>query len=1383
MTERREALVVGINRYPLLKDEKSRKPKHLEKPATDAEAIAQMLEKYGNFRVRRLPENFFQGEYRVDPNPSPQNLVTVPVLEAAIAELFNPPGFSLPNTALLFFAGHGLRKEQGGVTEGFLATSDANPNKGKWGVSLRWLRDLLQKSGVRQQIVCLDCCYSGELLNFDEADPGNLGIARDRCLIAASREFEVAFEELSGNHGVLTGALLPALNPEQDPDGWVTNYSLVDFIKKQLQTSRQRPLFHNIGGEIILTGKKEKIDRAVLMTGVCPYKGLSAFDFNEEDPKYFYGRTALTDQLLEKVREGNFLAVLGASGSGKSSVVRAGLLHQLKLGQRLGGSDQWVIKIFRPGEHPLESLALSFAKDENFNSYLQIRLTNALNAIRQGAEGLKNLVKTTVKDRRLILVVDQFEEAFTLCQDEHERQQFLECLLGALEITDNQLCLILTMRADFFGKCAEQDYAGLASKIQEHLVTVTPMSRQELEQAITEPAKKVGLELERELVAQMLNDIEGPGSLPLLQYTLTELWQQRRVERLKLVDYTRLGGIKGTLQKRADEIFHSLSVEEQRTAKRIFLELTQLGEGTEDTRRQVLKTGLIHSQQSAALTEGVLKKLADARLVVTSELRMRGEGEETVTVVDVAHEALIRHWSLLRQWVNENREAIRRERKIEETAQEWERHGKQKDLAFLLQGAKLVEAETFLQDYSDLYLLSNLAQEFIQASKAESDRRLLEEEEARKQRELVAEQLIRESKAKQKANRTRNRVALVSLVVLTGLSVFSFLQARNAEQQSLISKIQTSEALLVSNNQLEALIQALQAHKLYKEANWQQDTLKYAITGTLQQIVYKGQEQKNLFGHDSGVTSLVFSPDGKTIASASFDNTIKLWSQDGKLLNTFSGHDNWVRSVVFSPDGKTNDVVTYVAFSPDGKTIASASQDRTIKLWNRDNNQSKTFLNHSEPIWSLVFSPDGKMIASASQDRTVKLWNLESKRVQTFSGHSEDVNSVAFSPDGKTIASASDDKTIKLWSREGQLLTTLSGHSDAVWSVAFSPNGKTIASAGADQVIKLWQNSKDEELIAPASHSGQVDSAVFSPDGKTIASASVDKTIKLWNLEGKVLNTLSGHKNIVWNVAFSPDGKTIASASDDKTIKLWNLEGQELKTISGHSGGVTYIAFSPNGKTIASASRDKTIKLWNLEGQELKTISGHSDVVWKVAFSPDGKTIASASRDKTIKLWNLDGLLLKTFSGHKYSVSHVMFSPDGKTIASASHDKTIKLWNREGQLLKTLFGHRNEVNNVVFSPDGKTIASASDDKTIQLWSLDGSKLKTLFGHKDRVLSISFSPDGKMMVSTGGIEDSKVILWNLDLDDLLVQSCNVLRDYLKYPNNGMSPEDERRRLCD
>jgi WD40 repeat protein len=1274
MTERREALVVGINRYPLLRDTKTSKPQHLEKPATDAEAIAQILENYGDFGVRRLPEIYHQGGKRgVDSNPVPQNLVRVRDLEEAIAQLFNPPSKSIPDTAVLFFAGHGLRKDQGGVSEGFLATSDANPQKGNWGVSLRWLRQLLQESPVRQQIVWLDCCYSGELLNFEQADPGNRGIARDRCLITASREFEVAFEELSGNHGVLTGALLPALNPEQHPDGWVTNYSLVDFIRNQLQHSRQRPLFHNIGGEIILTGKAEQIGHAVLMAGICPYKGLSYFDFNEEDPKYFYGRTQLTDQLLEKVREGNFLAVLGASGSGKSSVVRAGLLHQLKLGQRLGGSDQWVIKIFRPGEEPLKSLAMAFAKDENFNTYVQTRFTNALNSINRGAEGLHSLVQTTARNRRLVLVVDQFEEAFTLCQDETERQRFFECLLGALEIANNQLCVILTMRADFFGKCAEQDYGGLASKIQENLVTVTPMNRQQLEQAITEPAKKVGLEVQRELVAQMLEDVEGPASLPLLQYTLTELWQKREVERLTLAEYTRLGGVKGTLQKRADEVYQSLSEQEKRTAKHIFLELTQLGEGTEDTRRQVSKTELINEQLSATLVEKVLQKLADARLVVTSELRARGEGDETVTVVDVAHEALIRHWSLLRHWVNENREAIRRERKIEDAAEEWERQGKPHDMAFLLQGAKLDEAESFLQDYADLGLLSGLAQEFIRVSQGERERQKQEKE----------EQLKREQEQNAELKRALN-------------------QEQQARTESNLVNQAAKVQYLLKSQPIDGLILAIQSMGLNLE------NLPKKILPSVEEALRQGIEQareKNILSHEGEVTSVAISQDGQLIVSGSQDKTVRLWDAQGNPMSQpLMGHEG---------------AVTSVAISPDGKYIASGSEDKTVRLWNTNGQPiGKPFRRHEDRgtlaklyplewlfdsygLWSILallvwlgvnFSLVSFLAPSLNPVLSfffVLLFNLiilflVVRFVFKLEGG---ITSVAFSPYGKYIISGSQDKTVRLWECNGQggklMGVPLYGHKGNITSIVFSPDGKYIASGSQDKTVRLWKclwkknRQKNEMELKGAklsgtsfkNHTEEVTSVAFTlpPAGKRIGyiiSGSKDKTVRLWDCQPKEHNTFGKKLNLLREVCKENWGFTSVGLSIGVVISLvlwiviaynpqsnwfialfivlvidvlvflgWSLSvltreiliyPRRNDPLRRHENDVTAVTISPDGQTIISGSRDKTVRLWNLQNDSTnQTLVGHSSDVTAVAISPDGQTIISASTDNTVRLWDM----------------------------------------------------------------------------------------------------------------------------------------------------------------
>lgn len=701
----RDALVIGINTYQHLP--------FLRSPAQDAEAIAQQLEQNGNFQVWRLPQfldPFESYERRVAQNSE----VTLAQIEEALVRLFKPEGEHIPDTALFYFSGHGLRKNKG-IQEGYLATSDANPDEEKWGLSLQWLRRLLQASPVRQQVIWLDCCYSGELLNFEEADPGNRGQGGDRCFITASREFEVAYAEAIGQHSVLTEALLQGLDPAQRADGVVTNFTVTAFLEDHFRTANQRPLFANSGSKIILTGCLRDTN-SVVVEGVCPYRALNYFDCNDTDPQFFFGRTALIDVLLEKVRTGNFLAVVGASGSGKSSVIRAGLIHQLRCEHRLSGSGEWSIYLLRPGHHPLQSLANAFL-DTRLSIVEQAEQVQKLTQlISAGATGLGHLVAAT--PYRLILVIDQFEECFTQCRDPIERQQFFECLIGALNLTGNKLCVVIALRADFFGKCLEAEYAGLAKQIEDHLIAVTPLNSEELEQAIVEPAKRVGLDVEYELVTQIITDVDGsPGTLPLLQYTLTELWEHRAVNWLTFAAYTKLGGVRGTLQQRAEELFASLNPSEQEITKYIFLELTQFGEGTEDTRRQVPKRELICDRFSEIEIDAVIQRLLEARLIVTTELVEKSVASHRVEVVDVAHEALIRYWFRLRNWVEENRIALQQKRQIEAAAETWLAKGKPTEAAYLLQGSKLRDALAFRKQYRDYLPLSSTALDFLGISR------------------------------------------------------------------------------------------------------------------------------------------------------------------------------------------------------------------------------------------------------------------------------------------------------------------------------------------------------------------------------------------------------------------------------------------------------------------------------------------------------------------------------------------------------------------------------------------------------------------------------------------------------------------------------------------
>ncbi|QXE25258.1 hypothetical protein B6N60_03972 [Richelia sinica FACHB-800] len=520
-------------------------------------------------------------------------------------------------------------------------------------------------------------------------------------------------------------------------------------------------------------------------------------------------------------------------------------------------------------------------------------------------------------------------------------------------------------------------------------------------------------------------------------------------------------------------------------------------------------------------------------------------------------------------------------------------------------------------------------------------------------------------------------------------------------------------------------------------------------------------KERNQLVHQDTVLSVSFSPYGKTIATASDDKTARLWDLQGQLLREFKGHQGWVHSV---------------SFSPDGKTIATASADKTARLWNLQGQLIQEFKGHQDSVNSVSFSPDGKTIATASDDKTARLWNLQGQLLQEFKGHQSYVRSVSFSSDSKTIATASLDKTARLWDLQGQQIQELKGHQGLVWSVSFSPDGKTIATASSDGTVRLW-DLQGQLLREFKGHQGLVWSVSFSPDGQTIATASLDKTARLWDLQGQQIQELKGHQGAVLSVSFSPDGRRIATASLDKTARLWNLQGQIIQEFKGRYYPIFGVNFSPEGKTIATASFGKTARLWNLQGQEL---IWYESEVNSVSFSPDGKTIVTASLDKKAHTVRLQGQIIQEFQGHQGGVNSVSFSPDGKTIATASDDKTARLWNLQGQLLHEFIGHQGGVNSVSFSPDGKTIVTTSDDKTARLWNLQGQLLHEFIGHQDSVNSVSFSPDGQTIATASW--DNTARLWPVrDLDRALKDGCAWLQDYLQNPNVGLSEEDKK--LCD
>ncbi len=1147
----------------------------------------------------------------------------------------------------------------------------------------------------------------------------------------------------------------------------------------------------------------------VLTPADNPYKGLRAF--GELDAADFFGREALTQQLLARMGEGgdlaHFLAVAGPSGSGKSSVVRAGLIPALRRGA-LPGSENWFIVELIPGSNPLEELEAAL---------LRIAVnppTNLMEWLRKDQRGLLRAVNRCLPNDssvELVLVIDQFEELFTLVQDESIRARLFDNLLTATLDEQSRVQIVITLRSDFIDRLL--NYVDFGELIRQRTEFVLPLTIDELERAIIGPAEHVGLQIETAVVSAIVRDLsDQPGSLPLLQYALTELFEKREDNSVTRDCYESIGGVRGALGRRAEDVFAGLDEARQNLARQLFLRLIALGEGVEDTRRRVLHSELESITKSnenlggAKEMESVLGAFGKSRLLTFDH-----DPRTRAPTIEIAHEALIRTWSRLRDWLTESREELRIQRQLNLAAKEWV--DARRDSSFLATGARLAHFEALAEES---HLVLNYDEHaYLYASITERERGQVEH--TTQQRRFIS-------------------VLVVALLVAIGLSLFAFSQQREALTQAQIafSRQLAAQALAevqkpLGNDELATLlaIRSLKiqydpvadaalveaADKLPRRVfSGHSDGVrsvafspegKYVLTGSTDTTaklweVATGKEVYTLHGHTGEVLDAVFSPDGKYILTSSVDHTAKLWdTATGQEVRTLNGHTDEVVSVAFSPDGKyvltttggddaklwevaTGHIVRVfskeelgrgIAFSPDGKYISAASADyKAVVLEVATGREVQVLRGHSNEIYSTAFSPDGKYLLTGSIDNTAILWDLATGQpVYVIRGHSSSVRSVAFSPDGKYILTASADRTARLWeAATGQEVRNWRGHLGRVWSAAFSPDGNYVLTGSADGTAKLWDFTPGEGHTLRG-HTEDVYGTAFSPDGKYALTSSLDRTAKLWDLgTGKEVRTFSGHRDLVRSVAFSPDTRFALTSGEDGTAKVWDIAtGQVVRTLRGHTKAVYAAVFSPNGKYILTGSADNAAQLWETAtGLVVCTFSGHNAEVLSVAFSPDGKYVLTGSADMTAKIWEVaTGQVMQTFSGHTDTVWGVAFSPDGKYILTSSADTTAKLWEvTTGKEIRTFSGHINTVYDVVFSPNGKYALTASADRTAKIWDIAiGSEVRTLSGHTSAIWSAMFSPDGKYVLT--GSFDHTARLWEVDYRDFVVDVCSrLLRDF-------------------
>ena len=1126
----------------------------------------------------------------------------------------------------------------------------------------------------------------------------------------------------------------------------------------------------------------------------CPYPGIVSF--SSEQGSRFFGRRIEIDWLVENIRRHRLLLVIGASGSGKTSLVVAGLVPKLH--------GALTARLLRPATDALPTT---------------------------------NQVQTQLADsraERLVLIVDQLEEV--LRPDRRSEQHALIRQLQTLTKLPT-VTVVLVLRADFFPELMASELWPIepAQRLE-----VAPLLGDRLIEAIVEPARQQGVRVDSDLIERLRSEVsDEPGALPLLQETLVLLWERRRGRRLSLRAYEDLAtlidpnqtsdalsvsGLGAALTLHAEAFLSKRTEPEQRLCRRTLLRLTQFGEGRPHTRRQQAWSALFSADDDKAQTEALLQQLVRARLITTSvgsdpgpEAPSEARPSEKPEVrVDLSHEVMLSAWPRLRRWLSEHRQAERLRRRLEQHAEERSRLASRG--GGLLDPVETREAEQFLQRADAVELgVSEAVRMLVADSRTQIER---SEAAARDAAIEQARQALRLQKERETARARLWRITATMTLLLLGSATVLLLWALRERRWA---KVRQEQATHWAESEAEARKLATEKQKLATQRFLTAQAAVYrddapdlaALLGVAAETLGRGAESEGLLLqllarrvplrrmiHLGGqpVRALSQSPDGKMLAAGFSDGQIWLIDEpSGKPKRTsWNAHSG---------------EVTALDFSSDGKRLFSTGTDKLLRAWNVDADASlgqaigTPIAGHTTAIRSLTTSPDGKLMATGSDDGVIMLWDQQTGELAgpPLREHQRAVMALRFGPDGKQLLSGGDDQTVRLWDArtarrqqvllgapntvravaligklaaagdwEGNVLlwdvTTgkpigkpQKGHRLSVSGLAVSPSGTLLISSSWDGELRRWR-PETGLTFGPAlrPRQGALQSLILRPDGQSLWSATDDGRLLELQIDERSPLELEAHvlDSELSSISQSSDGKTLAIGGWGKQVELWRITEQGLsrqRVLTGHEGSISALGLSPDGKWLASADFHKVVKLWDVARGSSQQLVQSEELVNALAFSPDGETLAIAGFDATVRLFDVrSGKERQVLRGHGSAVWSIAFFRDGKRLCSASHDQTIRLWDvQTGQAVGApLVGHRYPVTSCQFLPDGERLLSGSEDKTLRLWDLATGKTigQPLRGHSGRVSQVAISPDGRVAASVS--EDETLRLWDVSSQQAL-----------------------------